>query len=183
MDPLNILIGFLIGLLMARLLNKISGNNVITTSLIVAQVQSLRILSKSIKHFYTIRHWHEKAAWSLDDAHGKLKKELKNDKKITVELPDGQKGFVELTDKEIEDISENWLDSRVQELKAVWNDVLYDDEAWKINSTTLLRSAMVPYDHLIAWKDWKEAMDYLARYELLLLKYTKKAKEQKKKKS
>ena len=183
MDPINLLIGFLAGLLMAKVLNKVAGNNVITTSLIIAQVQSLRILSKSIKHFYTIRHWHEKAAWSLDEAHGKLKKELKNDKRITVELPDGQIGFVELTDEEINDISGNWLDSRVEELKAIWNVVLYEDEFWKTTSTNLLRGAMDPYTDLVHWKNWKEAMDYLAKYELLLLKYTNKLKEEKKKKS
>ena len=119
----------------------------------------------------------------MDEAHGKLKKELKNDKRITVELPDGQIGFVELTDEEINDISGNWLDSRVEELKAIWNVVLYEDEFWKTTSTNLLRGAMDPYTDLVHWKNWKEAMDYLAKYELLLLKYTNKLKEEKKKKS
>ena len=178
---LNIVLGFLVGLFVAKVSNKVRSGSLIKISLIMAQVQSLRILSKSIEHFYTIRHWHEKAAWSLDEAHNKLKKELKNKEGVLIKLPDGKRGFIELTDEDIEEISDNWLDSRVQELKAVWNAVEHDDDVWKKESVSLLKIAMDPYDRLLEWGNWKEAMEYLAKYEILLLEYTKELKNSAKK--
>lgn len=167
---LSLLAGFLAGYLVSRLTSALTGGGVIVRAIISAQIQALRMLSSTINHYYKIRHWHDKVAWSIDDAQKKLKESIQREGGVEVKLPDGQSTFVELTEEDIEEVSENWADSRVQELKVIWNEIEHEETEWRNQSALIVKASMMPYQHLVDWDNWTEAMDYLARYELVLLR-------------
>ena len=170
---LNLILGFMIGLLISKVFNKFKASSIIIKTMTVAQIQALRMLSSTINHFYKLHHWHDKVAWSIDDAQSKLKEAIKRNGGVKVKLPDGTIGLVELTEEDIVDVSENWSDSRVQELKVIWNMINSEEQDWRDQSALLIRASMFPYHEYMEWDTWKGAMEYLAQYELLLMSHMK----------
>jgi hypothetical protein len=167
------MLGFMVGLLISKVFNKLRASGLIIKTMTVAQIQALRMLSGTINHFYKLHHWHDKVAWSIDDAQSKLKEAIKRNGGVKVKLPDGTIGFVELTEEDIVKVSENWSDSRVQELKVVWNMINSEEQDWRDQSALLIRASMFPYHEYMDWETWKGAMEYLAQYELLLMNHMK----------
>jgi hypothetical protein len=167
---LNILLGFLAGMLVSKFVNRFRASGLIIKTMTVAQIQALRMLSNTITHFYRLHHWHDKVAWSIDEAQTELKEAMQRKGGVAVNLPDGTTGFVELTEEDMKKASESWSDSRVQELKVVWNMVNEEEHDWRDQSILLLQASMFPYHKYLEWNTWKGAMEYLAQYELLLLK-------------
>lgn len=166
---LNILLGFLAGILVSKFANKIQASSLIIKTITITQIQALRMLSNTIGHFYKMHHWHDKVAWAIDDAQSKLKEIMQRNGGVAVKLPDGTTGFVELTEEDIKGVSENWPDSRVQELKVIWNVINDEEQTWRDQSILLIRASMFPYHGYLEWDNWKGAMEYLAQYELALL--------------
>jgi len=167
---LNLLIGFGAGIVVSKVFNSFKASGIILRTMAVAQIQALRMLVNTIKHFHKIRHWHDKVAWSIDDAQKKLKESIERSGGVEVKLPDGQTTFIELAEEDIKEVSENWSDSRVQELKVIWNEVEHEEQDWRNQSALLVKTSMMPYQELCEWNTWNEAMEYLAEYELLLMK-------------
>ena len=125
------------------------------------------MLARSYSQFHTLRHWHDKAAWSIDDVQNGLRGAIK-ESGVKVMLPDGTPGVVMLSDEEIEHVTRHFSSSRLQELKGVWNMINYEDLEWKKTSALLVKAATVPYHSYIPWDSWDEAMQFLAYNELLL---------------
>ena len=142
----------------------------------VGQIQSLRMLARSYKHFYTLRHWHDKVAWAIDNAEEGLRQSM-HEKGVRVELPDGSVGYVELDEVQIAEVTRHFSSSKVQELKGVWNMINYEDLEWKKQSALLIKAASVPYHNYIPWDNWDQAMQFLAYNELLLRKDKSEEKE------
>ena len=173
----SLLLGFLTGYLIARCVNHMTMKSAVVRTITVAQLQSLRLLSRSIAHFYRLRHWHNKVAWSIDEAQRKLKETLLNDAGVIVKLPNDAQGYVKMTQEDLEEAAEHWSTSRVQELKVVWNEIEHEQKQWETEASLMLQLSMGNYQNYCPWETWNEAMEWLARYELLELEYNKNQEE------
>ena len=171
MNLTSILIGLFIGYVLSRIVNYLTARGTTLRIIAAAQIQALRLLSSSINHYYKLRLWHDKVGWSIDDAQRKLKETMLNDAGVIVRLPNGTEGFVRMTQEDLEEAAENWTASRVEELKLVWNIIEQEQKDWETESTFMMHLALGPYIHYCSWDTWGEAMEFLARYELLELEY------------
>jgi hypothetical protein len=100
-----------------------------------------------------------------------------HDAGVIVRLPNGTEGFVRMTQEDLEEAAENWSASRLEELKLVWNMIEHDQRDWEEESTFMMHIALGPYKHYCSWDTWSEAMEFLAKYELLELEYRKNEKD------
>ena len=173
----SLLLGFLTGYLIARCINHMTMKGAVVRTITVAQLQSLRLLSRSIGHFYRLQHWHNKVAWSIDEAQRKLKETMLEDKGVLVGLPNESQGYVKMTQDDLEEAAESWSTSRVQELKIIWNEIEHEQRQWETEASLMLQLSMGNYQNYCPWETWNEAMEWLARYELLELEYNKNQEE------
>ena len=173
----SLLLGFLTGYLIARCVNHMTMKSAVVRTITVAQLQSLRLLSRSIAHFYRLRHWHNKVAWSVDEAQQKLKETMLNDTGVIVKLPNDTQGYVKMTQEDLEEAAKNWSASRVQELKIIWNEIEDEQRQWETEASLMLQLSMGNYQNYCPWEDWRGAMEWLAQYELLELEYSKNEEE------
>ena len=173
----SLLLGFLTGYLIARCINYMTMKGAVVRTITVAQLQSLRLLSRSIAHFYRLQHWHNKVAWSIDEAQRKLKETMLQDKGVLVGLPNESQGYVKMTQEDLEEAAKHWSTSRVQELKVVWNEIEHEQRQWETEASLMLQLSMGNYQNYCPWETWNEAMEWLARYELLELEYSKNEEE------
>ena len=58
MDWMSLLLGVTIGYVVARVITYATLKAAVVKTVTVAQIQSLRLLSRSINHFYKLQHWH-----------------------------------------------------------------------------------------------------------------------------
>ena len=61
---LSIMLGFMAGLLISKVVNRLRASNLIIKTMTVTQIQSLRMLAGTINHFYKIRN----SEWNKDIA-------------------------------------------------------------------------------------------------------------------
>ena len=145
----------------------------VVRTITVAQLQSLRLLSRSVNHFYKLRLWHDKIASAIDDAQRKLRETMLKDAGVLVKLPNNSQGFVKMTKEDLEEAAENWSVSRVEELKIVWNEIDYEQTQWETEASIMLQLTMGSYKDYCPWESWNEAMKWLDQYELLEIEYEK----------
>ena len=169
----SLLLGFLTGYLIARGINYITMKAAVVKTITVAQLQSLRLLSRSINHFYKLQIWHNKIAFALDDAQRKLRETMLNDAGVLVKLPNNSQGYIKMTQEDLEEAAENWSTSKVEELKIVWNEIEHEQKQWEAEASLMLQLSMGTYQNYCPWETWNEAMEWLAQYELLELEYNK----------
>lgn len=170
---MSVFIGFIFGYILSRVVNYVTARGTTVRIVAASQIQALRMLSTSISQFYKLHLWHDKVATSVDDAQRKLKEVMLDDKGVLVQLPNDSQGFVKIGSEDLEEAAENWSSSRVQELKLIWNTIEYSQKEWEEETILMLKLAMGPYGKFCTWNNWKEAMEFLARYELLELEYVK----------
>ena len=54
MDWMSLVLGSTVGYIIARVVNRITLKSAVVKTITVAQIQSLRLLSRSINHFYKL---------------------------------------------------------------------------------------------------------------------------------
>jgi hypothetical protein len=149
----------------------------VVKTITVAQLQSLRLLSRSINHYYKLQIWHDKIALAIDDAQRKLRETMLSDAGVLVKLPNNSQGYIKMTQEDLEEAADNWSTSRVQELKVIWNEIDHEQRQWETEASLMLQLSMGNYSNYCPWENWNEAMEWLARYELLELEYNKNEEE------
>ena len=177
MNWISVIIGLLAGYIAARVVSRATIKSAVLKTVTVAQIQSLRLLSRSINHFYKLQYWHNKAASSIDEAQRKLKNTMLEDTGVLVKLPNDSHGYIKVPQEDLEEAINRWSTSRVQELKVIWNDIEYEQREWEIEASLMLQLSLGGYRNYCPWETWKEAMEWLAQYETLEIEYNKSEEE------
>ena len=125
-----------------------------------------------------MRHWHEAYAFTIDEMQDSLKRAFDNPGGIEVVLPTGEKTLVKISKEDADEITKLWSGPRKEELKGVWNLNNYALAEYKRDSAILIRTGMVPYENMVPWSNFSDAMNWLAHHELEIKRAQKEAEEQ-----
>ena len=158
--------GYVVGNVFSRLIKVREQRQAIT----MAQIQSLRLMSNSVVHYGTLRQWHNNVAIGLDD----IKK--KAVERMTAGIKTDS-GVISFSEAEVQELKDFWKSDCEQELKGVWNTFEWDFKKFKDNSVNLIAEGSSEYGKP-PYSNWKEAMQWLGMFELMLMR---KDKEQQKK--
>ena len=158
--------------MVCRVMNTLLSNGVALKTMFIAHIQSLRLLSNNYKHFMTMRLWCDRLAFSVDKIQETMRQEIESNR-LKVVQEDGSELFIELPEEAQAQLSIIWVESRVQELKSVWNLAELDNKKWREQGVILVKAGMIPYHDYAPWNNWNEAMNFLAMHELSLRKQQK----------
>ena len=131
----------------------------------MAQIQSLRLMSNSVIHYGTLRQWHDNVAIGMDDI------KRKAIQKMTSGISTDS-GVISFSEEEIKELEEFWKSDYEQELKSVWNSFEWDFNKFKDASVALIAESSSEYGKP-PYESWREAMQWLAMFELTLMQKEK----------
>lgn len=149
---ISIFLGFFVGYLVANVFSRLFISRTEKQAITMAQIQSLRLFSKSVEHYGHLRQWHDNVAIALDDLRDKILARAK-------QTPS-------LSETEVAELSKFWDGLYREELKSVWNEFEYDMKSFKDASVQLISSTSQPYSEP-PYSNWKEAMQWLMMFEMV----------------
>jgi hypothetical protein len=169
---------FFVGYLVGKTTSSLFTTGAAIRTMTIAQIQAIRLLRDCMTHYGRMRYWHEAYAATIDEAQDILKKTINNPDGIEVELLSGEKTRIRINAEDADGIATLWANPRKEELKGVWNLNNYALIEYKQSSAALIKSGMQPYEHMVQWDTFSDAMNWLAVHELEINKAKKTLEEQ-----
>ncbi len=162
---ISIFLGFFAGYVVGNVFSRLITFRTQRQAITMAQIQSLRLMSNSVVHYGTLRQWHDNVAIGMDDIKRKIVE------KVTAGIKTDS-GVISFSDAEVQELKDFWKSDYEQDLKGVWNTFEWDFNKFKNASVALIAESSSEYGKP-PYENWKEAMQWLAMFELTLMQKEK----------